>query len=559
MRELLLMHGGETGQLDALAETLSTADQAGFLKVPPFPGSKPALFASAGGRADMDDAEVDRIVERLAELRVGGTCWGAQPEVPEIPYVLVHVRGREARAKALLQLPQGQATVSTETLPAPFDPWHVVRGASTAIVDADDELALIATAAGVPVRPVGEGRFRQLAGGNRSALRDAFRPLLVQRFTSPFGEEVLDFAEAAELCGFWRRLIDSNRDISAAVGFAHWKRETVAPLLWAGSEVPFRSSVPDAKPGDHVAVWKTRTDADVLARLERSGAELIEVEDGFIRSAGLGADCVPPLSIIVDRAGVYFDPSRSSDLERILENGPFPPDLLERARELRQVIVESGLSKYGSGGTSAHQRPPNRRKILVPGQVEDDRSVMTGGAGLTNFELLRRVRAAAPDAYILYKPHPDIEAGHRKGRIEERECLALADEIVRTESISAVLEVVDEVHVNTSLAGFEALLREKPVTTYGVPFYAGWGLTSDLGPVPPRRTARRSLDELTAGALLLYPRYLDPVTKLPCPPEILVNRLSQLDYPRSGALIMLRRLQGQLKRRVAAVREMVSR
>jgi capsular polysaccharide export protein len=97
------------------------------------------------------------------------------------------------------------------------------------------------------------------------------------------------------------------------------------------------------------------------------------------------------------------------------------------------------------------------------------------------------------------------------------------------------------------------------VTTYGVPFYAGWGLTSDLGPVPPRRTERRSLDELTAGALLLYPRYLDPVTKLPCPPEILVNRLSQLDYPRSGALIMLRRLQGQLKRRVAAVREMVSR
>jgi len=79
------------------------------------------------------------------------------------------------------------------------------------------------------------------------------------------------------------------------------------------------------------------------------------------------------------------------------------------------------------------------------------------------------------------------------------------------------------------------------------------------GPIGPASPARRSLDELTAGALLLYPRYLDPVTKLPCPPEILVNRLSQLDYPRSGALIMLRRLQGQLKRRVAAVREMVSR
>ena len=80
--------------------------------------------------------------------------------------------------------------------------------------------------------------------------------------------------------------------------------------------------------------------------------------------------------------------------------------------------------------------------------------------------------------------------------------------------------MVDEVHVNTSLAGFEALLRGKAVTTYGVPFYAGWGLTRDLGPVPARRTAKRSIDELVAAALLIYPRYLDPVTGLPCPAEV---------------------------------------
>jgi capsular polysaccharide export protein len=449
--------------------------------------------------------------------------------------------------------------VSTDAIPRPFDPWRLISGASEAIVDADDELALIAALAGVPVSPVGEGRFSKLGDGKRSALRDVFRPVLQQRFLSPFGTGILDFAEAAELCGFWRRLIDSNRDISAAVGFAFWKRETVAPLLWGGSDVPFVSTVRASKAGDRVAVWKSRTEKQTLARLERSAAELIEVEDGFIRSAGLGADCVPPLSIIVDRLGVYFDPSRPSELEEMLQNGRFTQELLDRARQLREVIVGSGLSKYGIGGTSAHPRRADRRRILVPGQVEDDRAVVSGGAGLGNFDLLRRVREAAPDAYILYKPHPDIEAGHRKGRIADADCLTLADEIVRAESMSALLDVVDEVHVNTSLAGFEALLRKKPVTTHGVPFYAGWGLTTDLGPVPPRRTARRCLDELTAAALLLYPRYLDPVTKLPCPPEILVNRLSQLDYPKSGALIMLRRLQGQFMRRVAAVRELVSR
>ena len=36
----------------------------------------------------------------------------------------------------------------------------------------------------------------------------------------------------------------------------------------------------------------------------------------------------------------------------------------------------------------------------------------------------------------------------------------------------------------TSLMGFEALLRGIPVTTLGTPFYAGWGLTTDLGPIP---------------------------------------------------------------------------
>ena len=64
----------------------------------------------------------------------------------------------------------------------------------------------------------------------------------------------------------------------------------------------------------------------------------------------------------------------------------------------------------------------------------------------------------------------------------------------------------------TSLAGFEALMRGKAVTTWGTPFYAGWGLTDDRAPCgahSPRRTRRRTLDELVFLVLVLYPRYLD--------------------------------------------------
>jgi capsular polysaccharide export protein len=113
--------------------------------------------------------------------------------------------------------------------------------------------------------------------------------------------------------------------------------------------------------------------------------------------------------------------------------------------------------------------------------------------------------------------------------------------------------MVDEVHVNTSLAGFEALLRGRPVTTYGVPFYAGWGLTRDLGPVPARRTAQRTIDELVAAALVLYPRYLDPLTGLPCPAEIIVERLIRAETSGLSALVGMRRIQGRVMRRLRSL------
>jgi capsular polysaccharide export protein len=260
------------------------------------------------------------------------------------------------------------------------------------------------------------------------------------------------------------------------------------------------------------------------------------------------------LSITVDRLGPHFDPKQASELELLLETAEFDEATIERARKLRSVIVAEGIGKYERGNTLIERRAGNRRHILVPGQVEDDRAVKAGGCGLTsNLELLKRVRSQAPDAYILYKPHPDVLAGHRRGSIPDGACLRYADEIVGELPIASLLAMVDEVHVNTSLAGFEALLRDKKVTTYGVPFYAGWGLTNDLGPVPCRRTAKRSVDELIAATLLLYPRYLDPVTGLPCPAEVVVERLSGTSPDNAGLIVGMRRLQGRLMRRLRSI------
>src|SRR5260370_19505020 len=145
-------------------------------------------------------------------------------------------------------------------------------------------------------------------------------------------------------------------------------------------------------------------------------------------------------------------------------------------------------------------------------------------------------------------------AGHRTRAVPEAEARRFDDAVVREASTAALLAIVDELHTMTSLAGFEALLRGRRVVVYGRPFYAGWGLTVDQ--LPCGRTRRLSLDELVAGVLILYPRYLDPLTRLPCGPEVVIERLDHPELWRPGVPGQARRLQGALARRPGEPRAM---
>ncbi|MEA3059121.1 MAG: capsular polysaccharide export protein [Sphingomonadales bacterium] len=528
-----------------------------FLRIPSFPGAGLKYFARMDGPA----ANGEAVAADLKRLRVGGAFWGAQPALPN-EYVLAASAMAVARAKRIAQgrpvvrwdRREGPAAVRGLVVSGECDPWHMLANASALVAEAGDELHIVASLLGCLTIEVDQanGEDHLATFDLRDTLAEEFGGAV---FENPFSGEAMDAHEAIALCGFWRELIDSNRDVVGGVGFAFWKQRHVAPLLWGGGE-PFKflRSASSAHSGSPIAVWRAKVPGECAAELERAGAALIEVEDGFLRSRGLGADCIPPLSITVDRLGAHFDPSRESELERLLDKGKFGEPLLDRARDLRHLIVEAGLGKYDRGHLALDRLAGDRCHILVPGQVEDDRAVTLGGCGLvSNLELLKRVREQARHAYILYKPHPDVVAGHRRGTIPQSACLEFADEIVGDVPISSLIAMVDEVHVNTSLAGFEALLREKRVTTYGVPFYAGWGLTTDLGPVPARRTARRTLDELVAATLLLYPRYFDPVTGLPCPAEVVVARLSDGEPPVAGLVVGLRRLQGKLLRRLRSM------
>lgn len=309
-----------------------------------------------------------------------------------------------------------------------------------------------------------------------------------------------------------------------ALDFSLWKRPYVR-LFFQGVKIRFVARMDEAPSGSTLVVWGRR-DAG-LALPDK--AHVLRIEDGFVRSVGLGADLIRPVSWVIDDLGIYYDATCESRLERILVETAFDNISLLRSKTLRERLVATGLTKYnvGAGGWL---RPANGRKvILVPGQVETDASITYGApegicAVRRNMDLLQAVRAANPDAYLVYKPHPDVLAGLRSKGQNEDSALTWCDEQVVDVAMGALLPAVDEVHVITSLAGFEALLRGKKVTCYGQPFYSGWGLTTDVAPVT-RRMRRLSLDELVAGALILYPTYVSRTTGRFTTPERSLDEL----------------------------------
>ncbi len=317
-----------------------------------------------------------------------------------------------------------------------------------------------------------------------------------------------------------------------AYGMRLWKRGPLSKFFASGKGVRFTNT-----PSDQVSmVWANRAE---------EAPQALRIEDGFIRSRGLGAELVAPLSLVADDLGIYFDPTRPSRFEALVQRGA-PAGGPARAEALVARIRESGVTKYNLEGAAPEL--PKGHRILVPGQVENDASIRLGaGAVNTNLALLERARRDNPGAVVIYKPHPDVEAGLRPGVIAPEDLARLADVTARQTSAAVLLDQVDEVWTMTSTLGFEALLRGVPVTTLGAPFYAGWGLTRDLGQIPERRQARPDLAAFAYAALIAYPRYFDPVSNLPCPPEVAVARLADPRL-RSGspANRLLAKAQGAL-------------
>ncbi len=352
--------------------------------------------------------------------------------------------------------------------------------------------------------------------------------MLYTRYADPFTGERVEIERILDLLVAERQIARPQAKRTFAVGFSLWKRGFVPEFFgsFAGETQFVKPKALEAleyAEGDMVVLWGRKHDVEALAIPEK--IPVWRMEDGFLRSVGLGSDLRRPSSLVLDRAGIYYDGTAASDLESFLASHEFDRHDLARGRALKEQILASKVSKYNvgeKGGLDFRAKAAGKEIILVPGQVEADASIQYGSPNLkTNGALLEAVKADKPDAYIIFKPHPDVASGNREGAVSGEVINRCASETITDADIIDVLEAVDSVHTMTSLTGFEALMRGKPVTTYGMPFYAGWGLTEDKCDMP-RRGRKLELDGLIYGLLCVYARYVDWPAAVSYSPEALV-------------------------------------
>lgn len=264
------------------------------------------------------------------------------------------------------------------------------------------------------------------------------------------------------------------------------------------------------------------------------------LEDGFIRSVGLGVDGSPSFSIVEDDVGIYYDATTPSQLENILNTYDFETDtdLMKLANNAIELICKHRISKYNSAPDIEQDYFDNygQKRILIVAQTAGDESLHYGLADQFSTDMM--IDAAInenPNAAIYLKIHPDALCGKKKSDVDiemvRKRCILIEENI----NPISLLEYFDTVYTKTSQMGFEALLLGKKCVCFGLPFYAGWGLTDDRV-ICRRRVRILKMEEVFAAAYILYTRYYNPYQKrvsdiIDTIHEIVRQRRAQLNRP----------------------------
>lgn len=318
----------------------------------------------------------------------------------------------------------------------------------------------------------------------------------------------------------------TKKPIAFMFGFSEWKHSYIKAYLSKyevifikdNENINYLINEAEKFKNKVFMVWGYKDRPRVIKYAKKNRIPYYRIEDGFIRSVELGASKSTPISLCIDSKALYYDATKPSDLEELLNEYDFNSDkeLMARAANCIEMLRGLNISKYNnvdSKNIDLVYGKKFKKRILVIGQVEDDESIKRGcSKPMTNNDLVWLAKMENPDAEIIYKPHPDVLFGKRVMQSNPNDVRHLAKVITEPLSLTDAFETIDHVYTITSLSGFEALLRGIKVTTFGAPFYSGWGLTDDRQ-TTGRRNRKLSLEEIFAAAYILYPKYMHPITK----------------------------------------------
>lgn len=440
--------------------------------------------------------------------------------------------------------PQG---VVWSTFSAPVNPYELFERTEALYVHSS-QLGFDALIAGVPVRTKGRPFYAGL-GLTTDSSEKLRKPLYhhevtleqlfvasclhATRYVDPSDGSPIELEQALDHIKAERDAREAHAgNRSELIGFSPWKKSFMPDFMGKRKRDIDFTRASRNRSAEHRIVWGL---SNVSAQWR--------VEDGFLRSMGLGATLVRPLSLVFDDIGIHYDASKPSRLEIILQEHDFTSWEIDRARTLRQSIVANGLTKYNLPNADHIELPTHKKTILVIGQVEDDASILSNLSSIrSNLELIRAARRLNPNAFLAYKPHPDVAAGLRRGAVERKQLQELVDLVLDRHSITPLYDIFDEIHTISSTSGFEAIIRGERPVVWGTPFYSGWGLDDNKSGIElPRRTRRLSVDQLIAATLILYPRYVHPRSRRLCRAESIVHALQQAREPRANLMDTLSR------------------
>ena len=367
------------------------------------------------------------------------------------------------------------------------------------------------------------------------------------RYLNPDTKQLCEVEEVVDWLILQRKDEKDQVDICFVLGFSFWKRSFVSSfigrkarkIIFVSNTQSLHRYISKKVSNDQenlnlsVLVWGNKY-KDLPGTLSKKHQISVwRMEDGFIRSVGLGAELRRPSSLVIDHKGIYYNPQGHSDIVDQLNSVCLSENQKKRGLNLIQQLNDLALTKYNVGIDSPNtlralkQLAANKEIILVPGQFEQDQSVICSlGQIKTNYDLLKKVRNEFKDAFIIFKEHPDLYSKTRPGALGSEKALETADYYVTDINIHELILLCDRVCTITSLSGFEALIRRKKVSVYGSPFYAGWGLTNDEVAFPERKNTL-SLEDLVYVCLVDYCRCVNWETRRLTSPEFLIDQLSK--------------------------------